>query len=820
MPKLHDLVGTMLAELTPVPPQEWSYTIRSTTLEGHFRTSDGIYQFEIKDGVYRAIPVAPDTVIQRAKNCKNSIPCGNGCISKSKNCRKTVSGAAKTAASAVATVAPLKSKSKSAKQNTGSQSAPPKGSLPGKTSPGRLPPQPSVPSVTTNDVELNAARALLVKKFGQKLVEDAEANAKKLTADADIYIQVGSSEVLGMILGDRFKTAHELGGRPGSDTKYLAARARTESKVLGLDPNTDPASRPIYGLLGSSDLNAREHLDPQGSYGQISVKLKSEVKNSTTLTGSDSFKSGFASRVDEPNAASLLSLTQKGHDRTDLSDADYRNALKQAAKAKDLGELATALSPHGGSYLEAQVQRKVGPDDIAELHFRPSGKHNAITPEIAQQAKDKGIKLFVNGKEIDPDSVLSPTNPRNKIDELDDILNTKDPSRLKQWSDDFVAQKSNTKLVNGERDADLKTLTRLADYDAKPQVVSSADIDADINGGSILLGRVVTDAPTKDANAIVDEFRSGDFYIGVGIYGDGTYVGVGATRNSTTTKQTEILTPDSLSIARQKVLSVTDTYSVPGKSAYKKMALDREARVITMDELEEVSKKYFKKVDELKAKEKEPIIKNGKRSTAQDEADYLKKNTVSFGNLQISTYEHSYGTGITVDTHTMLKSAYYYSYTFDSPKGLPRKGTISIAKYQRSDGTIYYQQQNGDSKNKIDWDVLNDHPTKEAAESALKERIFTAVARKVGKTPKPEAKDFVITGGLDSASKAALKAVDRQYNTITELLSNSSTMGIIAGADLIAGVGSKWDYSSNYGILLNRGRVKIQAEDINSKRKF
>lgn len=274
-------------------------------------------------------------------------------------------------------------------------------------------------TVTTNQAELDKKRNNLTKRFGKQLVEKAETNVKRILDDPDndIYVRVGSADTLEKILGNRFLTSAELNITqhkvPFLSDDYQTGRNRVEQKVLGVDLNTDPANRPIYGYMGGSDINGNSHNSGVQDYGSIVVKLKPETKNRATFTGSDSFKSGIASEIvsadnpPPPNAASLVSTTRHGYDKDSLpsgypafykSKAGEKDQLTKAADAKNIDDLVNHLSPTGAKYIETQIHGGVKPSDIAELRFE-SNKAKP-TPAIGQLAKANGIDLIVDGKKL------------------------------------------------------------------------------------------------------------------------------------------------------------------------------------------------------------------------------------------------------------------------------------------------------------------------------------------------------------------------------------------------------------------------------------
>ncbi|MFQ3636196.1 MAG: hypothetical protein SNJ57_10220 [Cyanobacteriota bacterium] len=125
-----------------------------------------------------------------------------------------------------------------------------------------------------------------MQRFGADAVEAAEKNVQRILNDAEVFIRVKKSDTLELILGDRFRTAHELGKTdhdiPYLRDDYLTARARVEAKTQGYDLTTAPGDRPIYAYFGGSNMNGASHFDPADAYGSIAVRLKPEVKDRAT----------------------------------------------------------------------------------------------------------------------------------------------------------------------------------------------------------------------------------------------------------------------------------------------------------------------------------------------------------------------------------------------------------------------------------------------------------------------------------------------------------------------------------------------------------
>lgn len=521
------------------------------------------------DSVYRAIgrrvlrlvksreslefAAKPSSGAKKTKQCQKGYSCGYSCVAKTKNCKSPLSGQGKNYAdwltNQIASGAALLPHHQADAQTMGIGGQPQPAATPKKTrakksstTPTATPtPTQTAPSpVKTNQTELDSKRADLVQRFGQKTVDAAEQNVKRILDDADVFVRVGSSSTLEAILGDRFKTSAELNVTNHQiphlkDKNYQDARNRVEAKTLGYDKNTDPADRPIYGYLGGKDLNGQSHADVSQAYGSIALKLKSDVKDRTTFTGSDSFKSGVASKLDDPNAASLVSSTRHGYDKDNLPNhypGHYGDKsadggqLRAATKAKSIDDLTPALSPTGNAYMEAQIHGKVTPKDIAEIHFSPRGVGDRPNAAIAQFAKDNGVDLYVNGKKLgqkELDDIITPPK-RTRINELNDAIEKGDFNEVLKIADEVNRKAGNLTLKTGERDSHLKALYELSGYDGLPKVGTAADVTQAWKDGGTLMVRGVA-AGVSDRNQYLKQFQTGDYFTGNGVYGNGTYVG-------------------------------------------------------------------------------------------------------------------------------------------------------------------------------------------------------------------------------------------------------------------------------------------------------
>lgn len=540
-----------------------------------------------------------DTVDFAGKNlnCKpGNVQCGGKCQAGTLNCFHGMTPAQKKAAQSAAKKAKAAALKASAKP---AQSAPTTAPAPTPVSPPSPSPQTPASKLQVNQPELDNTRAALVNKWGQRLVTSSEKNTQKIlnSDDTQVFIRVGSSDTLEKILGNRFLTSGELGidahQIPNLKGGYQAARNRVEEKTLGYALNTAPGDRPIYGYLASNDLNGASHADVAQAYGSIAVKLKSEVKDRATFTGCDSFKSGIASDVatkgtpPPPNAASLASTTRHGYDLANLpshypsfmqSDSDQKRQLNLASKAKDINDLA-ALAPTGNRYVEAQIHGQVKPEDIAELHFTSGGAQP--TAAIATWAKKNGTKIYIGGKEADLDAIINPPAVKSsRTKDMSDAIDSGDFEKVTAIAQDIHAS---AKQIKTPGDNYLAAIYKEAGYDGLPKVVSEQDVTNEYKNGGTLMVRGVGNIPGgKTAQQCLDEFKQGDYFAGLGIYGNGTYVSHAGP-------------PPSKKNAQAALAAVTSNKYITPQTANFRMSLAPDAKIIKQSD-------FAKEVSDVKSK--------------------------------------------------------------------------------------------------------------------------------------------------------------------------------------------------------------------------
>jgi len=672
--------------------------------------------------------------------------------------------------------------------------------------------------VKLNDAGLQAARADLEQRFGKKLVSDAEANTKKLLGDADVFVRIKSADTLEKVLGGGFKTSAELNVTDHSiphlaDKNYQDARNRVEAKTLGYDAkNTAPGDRPIYGYLGSSDLNGQSHADVSRTYGSIAVKLKSDVKDRTSFTGADSFKSGIASEVNNPNAASLVSLTRHGYDRDQLpkhypsymrGDQNDKSMLQHAATAHSLDDLAPHLSPTGNAYVEAQVHGGVKPSDIAEIHFSPSGLSDRPNAAIAQFAKDNNVPLYVNGNKLshgDLDNIITPPKDlrSQRVKDLKDALDRGDIDAVADIADKIHTDSKNVKLAPGESDKVLKLLYSESGFDAKPQVGTKADLDQAAQNGQTMMARGVRKG--NPPNQFHDQFKTGDYFTGNGIYGNGTYVGHSGSFSS------DGLTfkPDGGKAGRKRAVSGVAKHNyINGSTINMRMALAKDAVVVTQKQMSSDIAALEQKVKAWAASEHQKILASVKKYTAAD----IKKHAAETTRVEQDYAGHL---GKAKQTKTLGGFAGDDTYHITIPLAAGAPSHLTAPKFDIERETNLFGGTPTWNYTKADGSKGSAKTLKAAIAAGTQAHYAKEAAARLG------FKDVPTTGTptLTKAQRQQLQDVDDRASRIADVLYGDQGNGasgryaVIHGIDAIALNGSY--EPKTFMNLLNRSKVLIE----------
>jgi hypothetical protein len=375
--------------------------------------------------------------------------------------------------------------------------------------------------------------------------------------------------------------------------------------------------------------------------------------------------------------------------------------------------------------------------------------------------------------------------------ELNAAFKTGDFSKVAALTDSIAADAAKAKLAPGEQDAVLKTLFSESGYDAKPTVLAKAGIDAAAKDGATLMVRGVKDAGPKTAKDLADQFRSGDYFTGNGIYGNGTYVGHSGTFVQGGSGSTSVskggagdfssgrfIPGNSTQTSKDAWKDVARHSYLNANTANMRMALPADANIVTATTM----KKEVKAVQDgisawAKAEKKklqDSLPPSVLKAIAKGEKDFKASIDVKGGGF-VPTPGAPSGAGF---------------FRFAKKDG---SGVVEFPGVQR--GKDYYLDRGG---------TLT--------------RMTAAGAKKFAVESLTKEAGLKAGGPGSSIDPKKLKAIDKQADAMREFLigdqgeGTSGRLAVIRGYDAVALNNS---YQANsFMLLLNRSKVMVQDTDI------
>jgi hypothetical protein len=818
-----------------------SASLDGDAIVGEFRDRVGVrqvkrYRYRITEAEVSYLAINPQQIQQfsaldfalefaKQRKCKKGTPCGGSCIATNKKCKQTPAPATQAKIQkAAAALGATQSTRSTATAKKGSKKAASKATAPA--------PQSSNVKLPANQAQLDKTRNDLIDRVGQSEVEAAEKNLQKVLDKADVFVRVGSASTLEKILGDEFKNSYQLGQDTHqipqlADKSYLKARSRVEEKTLGIDSKTADNDRPIYGYLGSQNLNGASHNDSARTYGSIAVKLKSEVKDRATFTGSDSFKSGFSSALKNdgtpppPNAASIVPATRHGYDRSSLpahypsfygDDSQDGSFVKAAKSAKSVDDLAPKLAPTGNAYIETQIHGGLKPSDIAELHFSPSGVSDRPTATIAKFAKDNGVDLFVDGGKLstqDLDALInrSTTDPRTqRVKDLVGALESGDFTQARDLAKAFDADAQKVKLSSGEADRHLKLLYAETGYDGLPTVGTDADVTKAWTDGGHLMVRGVSPSSGSNKNKFLDRFQTGDYFVGQGVYGNGTYVGHAGTIRGN--KVDGYNAPTHKLDAKDAVNNVANHGYINSKSVTMRMALPKDAIVVTQSSLLAERNQLSKALEKTFQAEKAKVLLGAYQFTKADARKYSS---------QMSVYRQRFALTRVAVTRVGTKPKNGGTESEEiweiQGNGQTIKQTVYVQKIPGLNATAHTLNPDG-SRSSMAVGKTG-RPASMSHSSMVEKAGHAEVLAKNGWQSKPKTGEFNVT----DADKQKTKGLDDDYALTRQVLglndADEGSLGrfaVLRGVDMVA-LDRSYE-PTTFGNLLNRSKVVIQKDPL------
>jgi hypothetical protein len=502
----------------------------------------------------------------------------------------------------------------------------------------------------------------------------------------------------------------------------------------------------------------------------------------------------------------------------------------------------------GNAYVEAQVHGQVKGTDIAEIHFRPKNSNGSDepTPQVARWAYDNKVKLFVRGKEVDLDAQF---NPNTSAKAIKDAIASGDMVTVLAFSSRLsIASKTYNKPAGNPPDKILGTLFDETGYSGKPTVGTSADVTtAWRNGGTMMVRGVEAVNGTRTKG--LRDFQSGDYYVGNGMYGNGTYVAHGGSYNAGKfipydPKRADFNAKDAVNTLIKE--SYVNPYGVTMR-----MVLAKDANIVTSKDLVKQAKALDAEIDKYHKTETNRLKSalGGTPTSAAVAAyqaeetnwtTYFKKNygRGRFGYAGSTTATVLLPSGKTkqvdLTTYTVFLVGKGPSsgklYELDgyklqsvvSPLGGTRYEAIAPDGYRIPvDMGSAYRAANPGAPPHYDYMSRS-----EATQAALKHNIEQRALNASGLTTKP---DDDTTGLSAPAAAAKIAQLDKDVATAREVLFGdtkeysgsyhyvSGRLATILGHDAIAledGWGKGINGDSRFMNLLNRSKVIIQKDEL------
>lgn len=273
----------------------------------------------------------------------------------------------------------------------------------------------------------------------------------------------------------------------------------------------------------------------------------------------------------------------------DLAD-DVRGGLKTTDELEKLSEQLEMSDDAGDNKKAAEVDRTL------EFLENPEGykptREPVPNPPIAKP---------------------SPVKPEKATEEKNTVKHITKPEQSKtynSWLDGENADRWLTKArddgFSGE-DEFMKDMNRELGYDNPPEVIDEEDMDKLIAGGSLELFRGLSDVGDKKGEDLCKMFRDGDFYAGIGVYGNGTYAAKAWTMEE----------GNGYNYALQYTQhSRVGSTSKTNPEAMMRMCMKKGAKVCTEDGLVNLKREQQKEVDNL-IKQTESETDGGKKKQLQ-----------------------------------------------------------------------------------------------------------------------------------------------------------------------------------------------------------
>lgn len=172
--------------------------------------------------------------------------------------------------------------------------------------------------------------------------------AADLPPDTKVSVTVPANRVAAILKDGRLKTQFETGTSKGLNLPRV--REDMEALMFGRPQGTNPAMRPIYGMMESGGVTLPSSLRGNEQYGTVTLVLKDSVRERTTFTEGDSLN-----RQGDPVPAGDSDKTLSALNFGSRAEFDQRAVTRSESAKRSSG------------YYEAQIHGGVATSDIERV---------------------------------------------------------------------------------------------------------------------------------------------------------------------------------------------------------------------------------------------------------------------------------------------------------------------------------------------------------------------------------------------------------------------------------------------------------------------
>jgi len=213
--------------------------------------------------------------------------------------------------------------------------------------------------------------------------------AADLPPTTKVSVTVPANRMAAILKDGRLKNQFETGTSKGLNLPRV--RESAEALQFGLPQGTNPATRPIYGMMESGGVVVPSSARGNEQYGTVTLVLKDAVRDRTTFTKEDSLN-----RQGDPVPAEDAGRTLSARDPDSKAEFDRKAALRAERPTRTAG------------YYEAQIHGGVATSDIEKVIIDTSTYKDfewttvQPSPSLIKALNRAGIPFeIISGKAVD-----------------------------------------------------------------------------------------------------------------------------------------------------------------------------------------------------------------------------------------------------------------------------------------------------------------------------------------------------------------------------------------------------------------------------------